>query len=51
MPSHFGRYSMQYRARGGLLVEPKLDMLTEQLAGMHDEVVQELEIWCLVDSG
>ena len=34
---------MQYRARGRLLVEPRLDMLTEQLMGLAgDEEAQEL---------
>ena len=43
MPSNFSRPTMQYRTRGRLLVEPRLDMLTEQLMGLAgDEEAQEL---------
>ena len=50
---------MQYRTRGRLLVEPRLDMLTEQLMGLAgDEEAQELlmmvsdsEVWVPADGG
>ena len=36
---------MQYRARGVLLPDPRLDMLTEQLLGQADGPQAAQELW------
>ena len=41
VPSNFHRPTMQYRARGILLPDPRLDMLQEQLVGLAEEAPEE----------